>query len=432
MVDTAPFDQLVEWMLPPFDAKQRFTFSNLPVLLAPLPLLLLQVHLLVRYHPPSTLLLRLALVPFIVALGIRHSFAFYFDFTGAGQVHGRAQCYNFALGVLAVYVALRAIEWGTMLRTPRLRGRPDAQSKLPQPLPLFFPGTWTPIELDVLLNMRGIGWQSGTPPPSTGACSRRRWLLGRVRSFVSTLLLLDTLEAVLHHPMLDPSRTAFYASHLGGCVLTLLCGVTIYTALQAGSGLVSVLAVGLMRQDVARWEPGLLSSPWEAESVSEFWSCRWHHLFRQSFMHLGYRPLARVARPLGVMGVFLVSAYLHEWGQMTMAPPPHPHISPTALFFLAQGVAVLIEQAWQHATRLSVSGCTGRLWTWSFLLVSATDTCRVRKSRISIAQSTFTDPLPILPLQLWIEYGVADSVFPTPKIVHPFVNRLIDRLASLL
>lgn len=40
-------------------------------------------------------------------------------------------------------------------------------------------------------------------------------------------------------------------------------------------------------------------------------------------------------------------------------------------FFYLQGVAVLLEDLWKRFTGRRVDGLVGRLWTWSWLTVTA-------------------------------------------------------------
>jgi len=52
-----------------------------------------------------------------------------------------------------------------------------------------------------------------------------------------------------------------------------------------------------------------------------------------------------------------------------MSPVPEP--TPIALFFFISGVGAALEVAFKRMTGRKVSGWAGRLWTWSFMLLTA-------------------------------------------------------------
>ncbi|KAN0065413.1 hypothetical protein ACQY0O_001249 [Thecaphora frezii] len=446
---------LLRWAAPPFEEKARHSWSSLAVFLLPLPLLLLQVHLWARYDPTKTLPLRVALIPPIVWLAIPTAFSRYFDLDGSGQVRGQAQNFNFAAGVYSFYVILRALEWGTRRTRPRLKRAASRQAasangiakqnghhanagrdakrdrtKQDEPLPLLFPGTWTPIELDLLQNMRGIGWESGTPkgPPALPVRQhtygdRLGWALARLPGLIGTYTALDALAVVVRDQRVFPHIATVPGTSIwtappglfrgaGPYVLTAVFGSMVYLVIQSHQALLSIVAVLCLGDLPSRWYPLMFDAPARATSVQDLWSVRWHHLFRQPFLHVGFVPArwlvkpllgTKVARAAGVMAVFALSALMHDYGQANMVADSQWRMTQTGVFFLLQGVAVLLEQAWQDVTGRRVRGFYGWIWTMGFLILTGT-----------------------MPTDEWTRRGLALSWVFTPKYTRPVVDRLVN------
>ncbi|EPQ30775.1 uncharacterized protein PFL1_01676 [Pseudozyma flocculosa PF-1] len=445
----------------PFEEKQRHTWSSLALFLLPIPLLVLQLHLLVRYDPLRTLPLRLALVPAIALLSLPAAFHRYFDLDGSGQVRGQAQHFNFGAGVYSIYAIVRSVEWGTQCSRPRLKRAPGVASApaidaSPEKttttpgkshrrqrgdnngvgddtptLPILFPGTWTPIELDLLQNMRGVGWESGTPlsapalpVPRYRYVDRLRWAARRLPNLIVTYTCLDALAVVIRDQRVFPhiatvpgtsiwtAPPGLFGSALGPYILTATFGTMIYLVIQSHHALLSILMVLLLRDLPSRWDPLPFDAPLFATSVQDLWSNRWHHLFRQSFLHVAYSPVRTVAaavvgrkaaRALATFAVFALSALVHEWGQLPMSPHSRLGITQTGTFFLVQAVAIVLEHAWRDVTGTKVRGLPGWIWTFAFLIYTGT-----------------------MPTDEWTRRGLPLSWVFTPKYTRPFVDWAVD------
>lgn len=198
-----------------------------------LPLLLI-IHLLLRY--PGSRPLRLSLLPLAILASLRAGYGIYWD-------HPRAQHFNFALGIYAIFGCMRSLEWSSMKEAPRLRTWPssaseDAKGKPVQasgkeaavvgvhgngsaaaaptteagegkkttkePLPNFLPGTLIPLEIELLTSMRGVGWAWGIRGPSPSEAAemdapdgRRAWIWHRVKVALTCEVLLDVLDTLI-------------------------------------------------------------------------------------------------------------------------------------------------------------------------------------------------------------------------------------------
>ncbi|KAF9267677.1 hypothetical protein L218DRAFT_640526 [Marasmius fiardii PR-910] len=73
----------------------------------------------------------------------------------------------------------------------------------------------------------------------------------------------------------------------------------------------------LLQQTPSQWPP-IFDSPLKATSVTNFWSKRWHQIFRHSFVSLGAALFCPFGRAGKVMGAFFVSGALHYLGTWGM------------------------------------------------------------------------------------------------------------------
>ncbi|PWN52814.1 hypothetical protein IE53DRAFT_302303, partial [Violaceomyces palustris] len=393
--------------LPPFDQKVRYLPSNLWNAFLPLPFLFVQVHLLLRYPPSRTLAYRWSIVPLVTLLSIRAGFAFHFDFEGEGQGSGRAQHLNFGLGVYAIYAISKSLEWGSSTVRPHLkvsggrrrRRRSHDQVERSAPdqnptLPTFYPGTWTPLELDMMLNMRGIGWEWGLPssPPcqpvrTLSREQRNAWTVRRIRSFCLVYLLCDLLDSAVKNVDLNPAAgferggSVWLARQgvlgpLGPPCLVISLGFMVYAAIQAGNCLLGFLSVSILRDSPDRWEPLPFDRPWSATSLRELWTFRWHQIFRRCFLRLAHDPVRNLlsrkigrsgARFAAVAAVFIYSALLHDWGQAAMVEGQGMWPTKTGAFFVLQGAGTLAEHGFQAWSGRRVGGILGWIWVYTWM-----------------------------------------------------------------
>ncbi|KAI9312091.1 membrane bound O-acyl transferase family-domain-containing protein [Dichotomocladium elegans] len=125
--------------------------------------------------------------------------------------------------------------------------------------------------------------------------------------------------------------------------------------------------------------PPLFNKPWLATSIRELWSKRWHQMLRWAFRDIIYMPIRRalhcypeLGRAVGVMAVFLVSGFLHEYILMSMFGFQEYLRQPgiagfQTLFFVLQGLASIISE--KHPLR--VPTWLARFLTWSFIIYTA-------------------------------------------------------------
>jgi len=228
---------------------------------------------------------------------------------------------------------------------------------------------------DLCASFRGMNWEwskgcyippsSGTPP------SLWKSLIG--------LILFD----FLHYYVQSLSPTGF-GSPNGGSVwmegypplqryfmstyVTFLAGIVIYLAIDIPYAFHSLLGINVLGQKPEEWPP-VSDCPWKATSLTDFWGRRWHQLFRFSFVGVGYKPFAWATggnRAAGVMGAFIMSAFLHylgAWGQY-----PDVKFWQMGGFFILMGVGIVLERGWQVVTGRKVQGAYGAIWTFAWLL----------------------------------------------------------------
>ncbi|GAA5903980.1 hypothetical protein JCM8208_001749 [Rhodotorula glutinis] len=289
-------------------------------------------------------------------------------------------------------------------------------------------------------SLRGIGYLWGPPlrslaPPSP---TERAFVRRALRQFalahtVSTACVaLQVLDrdgdlaawlASVVPGLLEPEK----ASLVSATVARLGIGASLHAQMNIGAEGVSLGLYGAHRVlnavldraggdggGGARWRsrfdvreyPPLFDRPFAAMGeggLAGFWGHRWHALFRDVFTSVGYRPVARLARRVGVpkkvgqfaavVAVFALSAWMH-WQALfsarhALSPSPSPallafatahHLPPSSLypapytslsflelhgtwvFFLAQPVAVALEGLWAKRTGRRVGGWAGRVW----------------------------------------------------------------------
>ncbi|KAG8732641.1 hypothetical protein FRC10_000784 [Ceratobasidium sp. 414] len=188
--------------------------------------------------------------------------------------------------------------------------------------------------------------------------------------FRNTLAITRNYVVHLPHPMLVAVPLALFG------------GLSIMNILLAGHYFVTLLAApftclppsispySLPASALKKEWPPLFDGPLEATSVRDFWSRRWHALFRRTFLAAGGQPGAAAGGYLGgfvdsafapkagksnisarkfgmrlggVMGVFLASGLMHDWG--VWGTGQGTEFRSITSYFLLQGVAVIAEEA---------------------------------------------------------------------------------------
>lgn len=317
---------------------------------------------------------------------------------------------NVALGLATVYAVWKAVEWGTVQdRTvyewvgfpDKKDGRDERSSTLVSALHL-------------LVSMRGHGYRFCVTPTTTPYRT-----VGTFLPHVLFTLLWSHLVGISCVSILLPSQTTValhlstYLSlptptsvSLAAGLQAIALGTMAWSGLRLGYAVVALLflyhtvllrlllpASIRPRPFDPRQYPLLIRAPWVMRSVTSFWSTHWHDVFTRSFRFLAFLPSVRIlgqtaGRIVGTMLVFLLSAVLHQHGDsvhcrsnelmIRLAISLAMHRLParslpwvvqqgSTIYFLAQGVAILLEGFFYQATgrKVAQSGLVGKIWTYA-------------------------------------------------------------------
>jgi hypothetical protein len=224
--------------------------------------------------------------------------------------------------------------------------------------------------LDLMFNYRGIGWSwSYKPFPKTSA-----WTTS-ISSVLAELLLKFVAFDTSHHLMQhirpstnDPAGGTIFDSTLsmvprfGLAAFCTVCGaVMVYTMVDMFYLISSLIGRILFRQPAWQWPP-LFEHPWASTSLADFWSFRWHQIYRYVFVVLGSRPGgAMLGRPGALLGAFAVSEALHDIGMWGLGKGMG--FRSISGFFPLMAVGIALECGFKQATGHRVGGVWG--WVWS-------------------------------------------------------------------
>jgi hypothetical protein len=155
---------------------------------------------------------------------------------------------------------------------------------------------------------------------------------------------------------------------LRAVIISILTGFTTYFAIESMYLVLTFPAILLFRQSPEDWPP-LFAQPWLSTSLNEFWSYRWHQLFRDNFVSFGGLPIAFVtgSRSGALLGSFFTSGLLHYLGLWGMGRGSD--FLGIGGFFIMMGVGTLLERRWKKVTGYHVRGVKGWLWTFSWVTV---------------------------------------------------------------
>jgi len=291
---------------------------------------------------------------------------------------------NYGLVLAMIILAMRLIEW-TFYREPLRRRSNDKDSDATQDLR---GAAWD--ALDLFFNLRGCGWEWSkglqVPEETRPIHSPPAFALATLLSLVKHVLYFDT-----SHFIVQSFSPTTIGSSTGGTIfdpskppaLRYLCAIVmahfgsygIYCGIQSFYDLATLVGVLVFRHSPAQWPP-LFGFHLGATSLGNLWAKRWHQMFRQSFICLGGNPLQfLLGRFGGVLGAFLVSGVLHDWGMWGMGKGTE--FSSVGGYFLMNGVGIILEAMWKKATGYKIGGWRGQLWTvswatcWASILVDA-------------------------------------------------------------
>ena len=111
----------------------------------------------------------------------------------------------------------------------------------------------------------------------------------------------------------------------------------------------------------------VMRNPIGATSLAEFWGGRWNTAFHELAFRFTFRPLRRFTTPaLAMLLVFVLSGLIHD---LLISLPAHGGYGLPTLYFLIQGVGVIIERS--RFGRFLGLGRGMRGWLFTFLITVA-------------------------------------------------------------
>lgn len=217
--------------------------------------------------------------------------------------------------------------------------------------------------LHLLISMRGQGYDFCGTTTEPFALSQGAFLRRLVGEIAWAHPLLTACAAVLLEPPTSrdallyaawPALPVRHAHYLGEAMTGLAMGVAVFAALTLGYSLATLGAClgTLFLRHVVPFSPlpsAVLPPPFDPreypplfnlrrrpQSVALFWSHQWHSFFARPFRFLAFGPVQRVVgrvagklagRTCGVLAVFALSAWLHEFGASCSLLPALPPFS---------------------------------------------------------------------------------------------------------
>ncbi|KAH9901231.1 hypothetical protein C8Q73DRAFT_723112 [Cubamyces lactineus] len=379
---TEAFRQFV----PHYDEREQLEWSNLPQAILYLIPYFFMAYLVRRQ---GTYLMRLLLLPTVVAMALRCTFRYKVD-------DPRMAWYEWDRGLLAMFVIAKSIDFAFASegrlksgekelrrshesdstsrhsgseRAAELLGRNPAARLLPRCLFDAF---------EVGLTMRGIGWDFGRHVPvprSTQPLERRAFIWATVKSIVGTQLLIDVLDTVTKYlpGITATGGTIFYESlpplqrYAVSTAIHVAQGVLILAGVALVYDYASLIGVVLLHQSPSLWPP-MVGNPLQVRSLHDFWANAWHQALRYTFLTLGGFPGQWLAGRFGmVVGCFLASGIFHEVGLLVAGKEFDVNV---IMFFLLQAIGILLERAFQAISGKKVGGIFGVLWAAIFIVGS--------------------------------------------------------------
>ncbi|KAF9238546.1 hypothetical protein BU15DRAFT_47710 [Melanogaster broomeanus] len=279
--------------------------------------------------------------------------------------------------------ALRSFAWATAQEPyQRIDGNLPSDSQGSQDTAgpgSLFTALWN--AWDLLLNVRGIGWNWSRglilPKSAFEIRSRAAFVLWSALCYAFYMLAFDatvqvirvfspeSLDSVTGGSIYDPSLP-HVLQLLRSLVISGVAMFTIYFGMEWYYHLLGMLCVIAFQQHPSQWPP-LFDSPWLSTSLSEFWGRRWHQIFRHTFLIVGGLPFNFLFGRLGgVLGVFLLSGLWHELELRSLG---RGNFLVVVGFFTMNGVGVVLERVWKRVYGRSVGGIWGWIWTFSWMML---------------------------------------------------------------
>ncbi|GAA5893591.1 wax synthase family protein [Sporobolomyces salmoneus] len=253
--------------------------------------------------------------------------------------------------------------------------------------------------LHLFYSMRGNGYEFGATttapfPRQEGAFFSRLFFeiaWSHPLLVLCSAILLEPAHSRDHYVSQLFSQLPTDRAHLVGEITTgAALGIAVFAALTLGFSLATfgvflpnfvLRRIGLPASITpppfdAREYPPLFNLSRPPHSVARFWSQQWHSFFSRPFHFLAFDPAKRLfgkkfGRVAGVLGVFALSSWIHEFGLSTaistLPPPAKPYSFLLrwggSIYFMSQGVAIVLEGLFTTLTGRKVRGPLGTLWS---------------------------------------------------------------------
>ncbi|KAF5373308.1 hypothetical protein D9615_007403 [Tricholomella constricta] len=328
---------------------------------------------------PNTLAIRLAVLPL----------SLWTFFNGATRVDvvktyndERLAFLNQGLVIIFTALSMRMIVWSFQTKPfwrVKTLGETTPQFYSAHPPPLR-PKQVFRDAFELGCNLRGCGWNWSRYlqiPTETRPKSTRSFVAATSISVLIHLVMFDAIQYSIQcfgpttigsargGTIFDPNLSPLLR-YSRSSLITFLTGLAVYSSIQAGYDIATLLGVLVFGQDTSLWPPAF-KAPWLSTSLSELWAIRWHQLFRDVFISLGGRPLSFVFGRVGaVMGAFLVSGIFHNLGMWGMGRGTE--FLTIGGFFIMNGIGVILEHQWRITSGQRVGGWLGRTWTMMWVV----------------------------------------------------------------
>jgi hypothetical protein len=264
-----------------------------------------------------------------LALAMPALYAFY-DFAFGPHI-GPNAAVETGLAVVGVYGIMRVLETAVVpLLLPKDMPPRWIRTSTGEayPPPTTLPGRIA-YAVDLATSLRGTSWFADThwdwAPASLTVLNpertitRSRYILRRLKSLCLHILVLDLLDTLnksqrWSHPPVDtklPSWNPAYPITSRSVPLQLILALSVCVgtvlSITVPQMLISIIAVSLGNSP-ASWPP-MFADPLAARSLQDFWSVRWHAIFRRVFSRLAL-PFSK-SRSVRAVIIFAFSATLH-------------------------------------------------------------------------------------------------------------------------
>jgi hypothetical protein len=236
---------------------------------------------------------------------------------------------------------------------------------------------------DLLFNLRGIGWscssksspRRSTVPPPESILSVFATLLFNVTVLDATQYVMQRAGPTVHNNVSDGSslfdpNLSFFPRNAWAAFAGICGGVWAYSLVETMYRTTTLIGRVVFRQAASQWPP-VSRRPWLSTSIGEYWSFRWHQVFRPIFVAFGARPGGKLlGGPGAIMGAFTVSAVFHHIAVWSLGNGSE--FSTVGGTFLIMGLGCIMEVAFHKVTGMRVRGFAGWLWTMLWTTVWGT------------------------------------------------------------